>query len=84
MSGPVPASSFSPSISLLLSTSVGQGLQNSFLLEVETQGLHVADQPALPVADVGKRFGKLLLVPVKAGPAVEFVDIHSPHLLRRL
>jgi hypothetical protein len=32
----------------------------------------------------GEEFGELAGVPVKAGPAFELVDIHSPHLLRRL
>ena len=59
-------------------------MQDGLLTEVEAEGFHVADEPALPVADGGQRFGKALPIPVKAGPVVQFVDIHSLHLLRRL
>jgi hypothetical protein len=59
-------------------------LQNGLLTETEAKGFHVADETALPVANGGQRFGKALPIPVKAGPVVQFVDIHSLHLLRRL
>ena len=32
----------------------------------------------------GEKFGELLPVPGKPGPVLELMDIHSPHLLRRL
>ena len=62
----------------------GQSLQNGFLPKVEAERLHVSDQPALPVTDGGQRLGKLPLVPVEPGPVLKLMDIHSPHLLRRL
>ena len=62
----------------------GERLQDSFLLEVESERLHMADQAALPAADRGQRLGELFGAPVKPGPVLELVDIHSPHLLRRL
>jgi hypothetical protein len=78
------ASSFSPSISLLLSTSAVRVSQHSLLAEVEAEGFHMADQPALPVADVGERFGKPLAAPVEPGPVWKLVDVYSPHLRMRL
>jgi hypothetical protein len=35
----------------------GQGLKDSFLLEVESQSFHATDQPALPVTHRGERLG---------------------------
>ena len=37
----------------------GQGLQDGFLLKVEAECFHVADQAALPVTHGGERFGEL-------------------------
>lgn len=62
----------------------GQGLKDSFLLEPESQGFHMTDQPALPVTRGGERLGKLLRVPVKPRPVLQFMDIQCPHLMRRL
>jgi hypothetical protein len=36
------------------------------------------------VTDGGQRFGELLAVPVEPGPVLKLMNIHSPHLLRRL
>src|SRR3954452_11624215 len=52
--------------------------------EVETERLHVPDEPALPVTDGGEKLRKLPWVPVEPGPVLKLMDIHSPHRLRRL
>src|SRR5262249_49262908 len=62
----------------------GQRLENRLLLKVETERLHVPDEPALPVADGGEGLRELSLVPVEPGPVLKLMDIHSPHRLRRL
>ena len=62
----------------------GQRLENGFLTQIKSEGFHVACQPALPVADIGERLGKLVAVPAKLGPAFHLVDIYSPHILRVL
>ena len=62
----------------------GEGLQDGFLAEIESEGFHVTDQPALPVADRRERLAQTLPVPVEAGPVRKFMDIHSPLFLRRL
>lgn len=62
----------------------GESLQYGLLTESEPEGFHVANQPALPVTDSSQRFGQLVAVPAKPGPVLKLVDIHSPHLLRRL
>jgi hypothetical protein len=38
-------------------------LQHGLLAEVEAEGFHMADQPALPVTDGGEGFGELLSTP---------------------
>jgi hypothetical protein len=50
-------------------------LQDSLSLEIKSESFYVADQPALPVADVGQRFGKTLAVPVKPRPVSKLMDI---------
>src|SRR5260370_11311873 len=62
----------------------GQGLKVCFLTEAKSKRLHVADQPTLPVADSGQTLGEQLAIPGKPRPVLQFMDIHSPHLLRRL
>ncbi len=79
-----PASSFSPSISLLLRTSAVRVCRTASCRRSKSQRLHVPDQAALPVTHRGEEFGQLVRAPVKPGPVFELVDIHSPHLLRRL
>ncbi len=37
-------------------------LQHRLLAEVESEGFHVADQPALPVADGGKRLDYMRII----------------------
>jgi len=61
-----------------------EGLQDGLLAEVESEGFHVADKPALPVPDGGQRFGEVFPVPGEPGPTLKVVDIHSTRLLRRL
>src|SRR5258708_24691370 len=56
----------------------GQGLQYGFLAEVETKSFHVADQPALPVADGRQGLGELVPLRDTAGPAPKRGAIYSP------
>src|SRR5437879_4875872 len=62
----------------------GQSLQDRLLAKVEAERFHVAYQPALPVPDGGQRFGEALPAPIESGPILKLMDVHSPHLLRRL
>jgi hypothetical protein len=61
-----------------------QCLKDGLLAEVKSKGFHVADQPALLVADRSEGLGEPFPVPVKPGPVFSLIDEHSPHLLRRL
>ena len=61
----------------------GERLEDSFLLEIESEGFHVADEPALTMTHRGQRFGYAFGAPVKPGPVLELMDIHSPQFLRR-
>lgn len=61
-----------------------QGFQNSFLLEVETEGAHPAHQPTLPVPDSNQTIGHPGRVPPEVRPLWLLIDIYSPHILRRL
>jgi len=45
-------SSFSPSISLLFENIFSQGLQHCFLLQLEAEAFHAANQPTLPVTQM--------------------------------
>jgi len=62
----------------------GQRLQLGFLAEVEAEGFHMADQPALLVTDCGERFGKAIAAPMKLRPVLKLMDVQSTHYLRRL
>jgi hypothetical protein len=53
----------------------GQGFQDGFLAEIESEGFHVANQPALAMADIGETFSETLPVPVKPGPVRKLVDV---------
>src|SRR6266852_9337504 len=46
----------------------GKRLENSLLLKRKAQGLHVAKQAALIMADRSQRFRKHFLVPSESGP----------------
>ena len=53
----------------------GQGLQDGFLAEIESEGFHVANQPPLAMAEIGETFSETLPVPVKPGPVRKLVDV---------
>src|SRR5215471_15878563 len=78
------ASRFSPSISLVFQNVFGQGLEDGFLLKVETEAFHLSDEAALPVTNRSERLRELLDVPMEVGPVPALVNIHSPHLMRIL
>ena len=61
-----------------------EGVEDGLLPELKAKRFHVADHPALPVADVGERLGEALPAPIEAGPVVKPMDVHSPHSMRRL
>jgi hypothetical protein len=64
---------------------LGQRVVDSLLAELEAEGFHPADEPALPVPNRGEWVRQGDLVPVKPGPIALFVDEHdySPHTLRK-
>ena len=63
----------------------GQGLQHCFLLQLEAEALHAANQPALPVTHVCQRFAQGQPIPMEVGPVCQLVDVmDSPHVMRRL
>ena len=61
-----------------------QRLQDGLLLKVEAEPFHAPDQAALPVTGRGEGVRDPFRVPMEPGPVLELMDIHSPHLLRRL
>ena len=52
--------------------------------KIEPEGLHATEEATLPMPDVRQRVDYCLTVPVQARPVRLFVDVHSPHDLRRL
>src|SRR5262249_15832804 len=61
-----------------------EGLEDSFLPKVESEGLHVAHEPALFVSNGSQRGSQFFRVPMKLRPFRQLVDIHSTQVLRRL
>jgi hypothetical protein len=61
-----------------------QRFQDGLLAEVESEDFHMTDQPALAVADARQRLGEVMPIPDELGPVLKLVDVHSPHLLRRM
>lgn len=52
-----------------------QRLKLSLFLEIEPQPFHPAQQPTLPVPDLGQRHGQSFPVPVEPRPVRQLVDI---------
>lgn len=61
-----------------------QGVQDGLLTEVEAEGFHATDQSTLSVTNRRERFSKTFSIPTEPGPILKLMNIHSPHLLRRL
>jgi len=59
-------------------------LQHGFLAEMKAQGLHVSGKPPLRVANRRETLREMFAVPGQPRPVLARVDVHSPHLLRRL
>ena len=59
-----------------------KGFERGFLSEIETKGLHAANETALSIPDVSQRPGQAALVPMEIGPVGMLVDVYSPHHLR--
>jgi len=64
---------------------VGSGVEDGLLAEPEAEGLHPADEPALPVPHGGELVRKRVLIPAEPRPIPSFVDVHcySPHYVRK-
>jgi hypothetical protein len=61
----------------------GEGFEDGLPAQVQSQRLHVPNRAALTVTYRSEELGQLFRAPVKPGPVVELVDIHTPHVLRR-
>ena len=80
------ASSFSPSISLLLTRLFRQGLERCLLLKREPERLHAPHWSSLLMTDGGQRTCKAVLIPMELGPIRKLVDIagSSSHSSRQI
>jgi len=52
----------------------GQGLQNGFLAQLESEGFHMANQPALAMTDIGETFSETPRSS-RTGASPELVDV---------
>src|ERR1035437_8591753 len=59
-------------------------LQDSFLAKTKAQSFHATGQSSLTVTHGGKRFGEKFAIARKLRPLGQFINVHSPHLMRRL
>ena len=68
-------SSFSPSISLDLMTSSVRLCSDGLAAELKAEGLHAADQPALPWRTAARRLGQSFLAPAEMRPCLALIDV---------
>ena len=58
---------------------IGQDIQTDLSLEIKAKEIHAAQQPPLPVADLGQKAGQLLPMPIETEPVRPFMDVQIHH-----